>query len=90
MPKYIKNITFIIAFALFSLFLFFGIFTFKDYGISIDEEFHRLSGFYWLEYVLKTFGFEEFKVIEFIVFISPLILTSNLSKLPSTVDDKIS
>ena len=63
MPKYIKNITFIIAFALFSLFLFFGIFTFKDYGISIDEEFHRLSGFYWLEYVLKTFGFEEFKEV---------------------------
>ena len=37
-----------------------------------------------------VFGFEEFKVIEFIVLISPFILTSNLSKLPSTVDDEIS
>ena len=35
-----------------------GIIIFKDYGISIDEEFHRFSGFYWLDYVLSFFNFE--------------------------------
>ena len=35
-----------------------GIIIFKDYGISVDEEFHRFSGFYWLNYVLSVFNFE--------------------------------
>lgn len=35
-----------------------GIIIFKDYGISVDEEFHRFSGFYWLNYLLSFFNFK--------------------------------
>jgi len=37
------------------LFLYFlaGLLTFKDYGVSIDEKFQRLSGLHWLEYLLS-------------------------------------
>ena len=35
-----------ITFLLFSIFFFVGLFTFKDYGISIDEEYGRFAGFY--------------------------------------------
>ena len=48
------------------LFLFFfliGIITFKDYGISVDEEYHRFAGFYWLNYILSFTPFDELKNI---------------------------
>ena len=32
---------------IFFLFLALGLFTFKDYGVSIDEKFQRLNGFFW-------------------------------------------
>jgi len=50
-----------IAFLLFALLFLTGLFTFKDYGISIDEEFQRSTGFYWLNYVLSFTSFEELK-----------------------------
>ena len=50
-----------ITFLLFSIFFFVGLFTFKDYGISIDEEYGRFAGFYWLSYVLSFLPFDEFK-----------------------------
>ena len=40
-----------------------GLFTFKDYGISVDEEWHRISGFYWLNYILSFTSFDELKNI---------------------------
>jgi len=52
-----KKITFLLFFTLFLT----GLFTFKDYGISIDEEFHRSSGFYWLNYILNFTSFGDFK-----------------------------
>ena len=54
-----KKISRIVAFLLFSIFFIIGVFTFKDYGISVDEEFHRLSGFYWLNYVLSFLPFHD-------------------------------
>ncbi len=48
-----------ITFLLFLLFLLVGTLTYKDYGISIDEEFQRSSGLYWLKYVLEFTPFEE-------------------------------
>ena len=48
-----------IIFLLFSIFFIVGIITFKDYGISVDEEFQRSSGFYWLNYVLSFTFFNE-------------------------------
>ena len=50
-----------VIFFLFLILFFCGIFTFRDYGISVDEEFHRSSGFYWLRYVLSFTTFEELK-----------------------------
>ena len=46
-----KKISQKIIFLLFSTFFLVGLFTFKDYGISVDEEFQRSSGFYWLNYI---------------------------------------
>ncbi len=42
---------------IFIFFFLLGFFTFKDFGISMDEEFHRSSGLYWLKYL---FGFTDF------------------------------
>ena len=50
-----------ITFLLFSIFFLVGLFTFKDYGISIDEEYGRFCGFYWLSYVLSFLPFDELK-----------------------------
>ena len=50
-----------ILFLLFSCFFLVGLFTFRDYGISVDEEFHRSSGFYWLQYILNFTPFEVLK-----------------------------
>ena len=51
----------IIIYLLFAIFFFTGFFTFKDYGISIDEDYGRRAGFYWLDYVLSFTSFEEIK-----------------------------
>lgn len=40
-----------------------GIFTYKQYGIGIEEHFHRKSGFYWLDYLLSFTEFENLKKI---------------------------
>ena len=53
------NISKIITFLLFTIFFLIGVATFKDYGISIDEEFQRSNGFYWLNYVLSFTPFQE-------------------------------
>jgi len=46
---------------IFFIFLISGLMTFKDYGISIDEKFHRLNGFYWLNYILSFTEFTNIK-----------------------------
>ena len=55
--KTTKKITFLLFLSYFVI----GLFTFKDYGISIDEEHHRFAGFYWLNYVLDFTSFDELK-----------------------------
>ena len=53
----------------YTIFLFFcsyfiiGINIYKDYGISIDEPFHRTSGFYWYLHIIDNF-FYNFTNIE--------------------------
>ena len=32
--------------------------TFKDFGIHIEEKFHRMNGLYWLNYISQIFNFE--------------------------------
>jgi len=56
-----KKISKNFAFLLFPILFFVGLYTYKDYGISVDEEFHRSSGFYWLNYILSFTSFEELK-----------------------------
>ena len=58
-----KKISQKIIFLLFLTFFLLGLFTFKDYGISVDEEWHRISGFYWLNYILSFTSFDELKNI---------------------------
>lgn len=45
---------------IFSSFFFIGLLTYKDYGIGIDDKFHRLNGFFWLNYLLETFNFNQY------------------------------
>ena len=56
-----KKISQKIIFLLFSTFFLVGLFTFNDYGISVDEEFHRSSCFYWINYILSFTSFDELK-----------------------------
>tara|TARA_B100001248_G_scaffold146868_1_gene110368 strand:+ start:2968 stop:4608 length:1641 start_codon:yes stop_codon:yes gene_type:complete len=53
-----------IYFFLFFAYFFIGLLLVNDYGISVDEEFHRYSGFYWLNYILE---FTELKNLKFAV-----------------------
>ncbi len=57
-----NNISKKVTFLLFSIFFLIGATTFKDYGMSIDEEWQRSSGFYWLNYILSFTPFENFKI----------------------------
>ena len=43
---------------LFVVFFTTGCLTIGDYGISVDEEFQRASGFYWLSYILSLTPFD--------------------------------
>ena len=56
-----NNISKKIIVLLFVIFFLIGSITFKDYGISVDEEFQRSSGFYWLNYILSFTSFDELK-----------------------------
>ena len=40
-----------------------GLFIYKDYGITTDEEFQRYSGFYWLNYILSFSPFEGLQLL---------------------------
>lgn len=51
-----------ITFSLFAIFFLTGILIFKDYGISTDEDFHRLIGFYWLNYIADFFPNSNFLI----------------------------
>ncbi len=53
-----KNIyIYVIIFLIFLI----GIYTYKDYGVGIEEHFHRKSGFYWLNFLLNFTDFEFIK-----------------------------
>ena len=57
--KHKKKNNRIIIILFFSFILLIGCLTFKDYGISIDEEFSRSSGLYWLAQILENTPFNE-------------------------------
>ena len=53
------------ALILFFVYFFVGLYTFRDYGISIDEEFHRFCGLFWLDYILSFTSFDQIKIVVF-------------------------
>ena len=40
-----------------------GLLIYQDYGVHIEEKFHRLNGHYWLNYISKIFNFTELQII---------------------------
>jgi len=64
-----KNNSKLVYFIFFFYFLI-GILTFTNYGISIDEKFQRLSGFYWLKYLLSFTNFDYLKEVTNLKFFS--------------------
>ena len=40
-----------------------GFFSYKDYGVGIEEHFQRSSGFFWLDYILQYTNFESLKLM---------------------------
>ena len=58
--------------------LFIGLYTFKDYGIGIEEHFQRKSGFYWLNYILNFLNFNEIKLISLEKYNNIEVFTPNL------------
>ena len=45
------------------IYLLVGFFTYKDYGIGIEEHFQRSSGFHWLNFILESTNFDSLKII---------------------------
>ncbi len=62
MQHLLKNKNLIVISFFFLLFLS-GLILYKDYGISVDEEFHRFAGFYWLSYSLEFLSLENLKLL---------------------------
>ena len=52
-----------ILFSFFLIFLLIGLITYKDYGIHIEEKFHRSNGLYRLNYILNFTEFNDLKNI---------------------------
>ena len=60
MVKFSKDNYLIILFSI--IYLAVGLYTYKDYGLGIEEHFQRSSGFYWLNYLLQFTNFENFSL----------------------------
>ena len=45
------------------VYLLVGFFTYRDYGIGIEEHFQRSSGFHWLNFILESTNFDSLKII---------------------------
>lgn len=56
-----KKLVILILFYSFSLLI--ALLTFKDYGVHIEEKFHRLNGHYWLNYIAKIFDLSTIQQI---------------------------
>jgi hypothetical protein len=60
MEKTLKIMSRYTAIAYFFIVFILGASIYKDYGISVDEEFHRMMGFYWLKYIIDFLPNNEF------------------------------
>jgi len=78
--SYNKKLT---VYLFFSAFLLIGVFIFRDYGISIDEDNTRVVGFLSLEYVFKIFAPEYIPDLNKIIS-GDKLAHPNLDMVPST------
>ena len=53
----------LIKYYLFIILFFLGLLIYKDFGFNIDEQFQRLNGFYWLNYLSRKFNLESLETI---------------------------
>ena len=56
-----KNYQYIFLFFTYLVVVLSVLLTFKDFGIHIEEKFHRMNGLYWLNYISQIFNFDKFK-----------------------------
>ena len=54
-----KNTSLLIIF--YGLALILSYWRLEEFGIHIEEKFHRLNGLYWLNYLSEIFGFSDFQ-----------------------------
>lgn len=53
----------VILISFFLLIIILVLFLFKDFGVHIEEKFHRQNGLYWLNYIATTFDLENLSSI---------------------------
>ena len=58
MKSFFFNQRYIEIVVFFSFFII-GLILYKDFGFNIDEKFHRVNGFYWLNYIANFFSLNE-------------------------------
>ena len=58
-----SNLSKIVLISFYSLSVLIALLTYSDYGIHIEEKFHRMNGLYWLNYISNVFGFSEIESI---------------------------
>ena len=75
-----KKNDYIIFFTLYLIFLSIGVLIFKDYGIGLEENFQRASGFFWLKYILQFTELKNIASIAEIRFNEVYNLNPNLPK----------
>lgn len=51
----------LILYSFFFIYFFIGIYSFKDYGVNIEEHTQVYSGFYWLNYIYDFFNIDFLK-----------------------------
>jgi hypothetical protein len=58
-----KNYQYIFLFFTYLVVVLSVLLTFKDFGIHIEEKFHRMNGLYWLNYISQIFNFDKLSLI---------------------------
>jgi len=59
----IKNFQYIFLSLTYLIIVLVVLSTFKDFGVHIEEKFHRMNGLYWLNYIAQIFNFEKISLI---------------------------
>ena len=58
-----KNSQYIFLILTYLIVIIFTLLTFRDFGVHIEEKFHRINGLYWLNYISQIFNIEKLILI---------------------------